>query len=84
MVIDPSHPTSVEAQEKTQAAARAAKEATTPNAPIANLKSKQDQMSYLLEATLRIERCLANLAKNLEGLERIVEDKMYNLDVKVT
>ena len=85
MVMDPSHPTSVEAQEKAQAAAaREAKEATTPDAPIANLKSKQDQMTYLLEATLRIERSLANLAKNQESLERIVEDKMYNLDVKVT
>ena len=41
-------------------------------------------MTYLLETTLRIERSLANLAKNQESLERIVEDKMYNLDVKVT
>ena len=40
-------------------------------------------MTYLLEATLRIERSLANLAKNQESLERIMEDKMYNLDVKV-
>lgn len=40
-------------------------------------------MTYLLEATLRIERSLANLAKNKESLEQIVEDKMYNLDVKV-
>ena len=72
--------------EKAQAAAaaNAAKEATAPNAPIANLESKQNQMTYLLEATLRIERSRANLAKNQESLERIVEDKMYNLDVKVT
>ena len=40
-------------------------------------------MTYLLEATLRIERSLANLAKNQQSLERIVEDKMYNVDVKV-
>ena len=82
VVMDPSHPTYVEAQEEIQAAA--AKEATTPNAPIANLKTKQDQMTYLLEATLRIERSLAYLAKNQESLGRIVEEKMYNLDVKVT
>jgi hypothetical protein len=55
VVMDPSHPTSVEAQKKARAV-----------------------------ATLRIERSLANLAKNQESLERIVEDKMYNLDVKVT
>ena len=41
-------------------------------------------MTYLLEATLRIERSPANLAKNQESLEWIVVDKMYNLDVKVT
>ena len=86
VMMDPSHPTSVEAQEKAQATAvaKAAQEAATPNAPIANLKPKNDQMTYLLEATLRIERSLANLIKNQESLERIVEDKMYNLDVKVT
>ena len=49
-----------------------------------NLKTKQDQLTYLLEATLRIEKSLANLTKNQESLERIVEDKMYSLDVKVT
>ena len=40
-------------------------------------------MACLLEATPRIEQSLANLPKNQESLERIVEDKMYNLDVKV-
>nr|XP_020189533.1 proline-rich protein 36-like [Aegilops tauschii subsp. strangulata] len=78
VVKDASHPTSAEAQEKGKAAkeAKAAKTANAPNATIVNLKSKQDQLTYLLEATLRIERSLANLAKNQESLERIVEDKM--------
>ena len=86
VVMDPSHPTSVESQEKAQAAAvaKAAKEATAPNAPIANLKSKQDQMTYLLEAPLRIERSLANISKNQESLEQIVETKIHDLDVKIT
>ena len=48
------------------------------------LKTKQDYITYLLEATLRIEKSLANLTKNQESLERIVESKMYDLDVKVT
>ena len=60
MVMDASHPTSVEAQEK----AEKAKAASAPNASIVNLKSKHDQLTYLLEATLRNEQSLASLAKN--------------------
>ena len=40
-------------------------------------------MTYLLEATLRIERSLANISKNQETLERIVETKVHDLDVKI-
>src|SRR3990170_5337233 len=43
VVMDASHPTSVEAQEKAEAA-RVAKAASAPNASIVNLKSKQDQL----------------------------------------
>ena len=79
VVMDASHPTSIEAQEKIEEG----KAANAPDASIVNLKTKQDHLTYLLEATLRIEKSLANLTKNQESLERIVEDKMYNLDVKV-
>ena len=48
------------------------------------LKTKQDQLSYLLEATLRIEKGLATLTQNQESLERIIETKFHDLDVKVT
>src|SRR3990170_4726605 len=86
VVMDASHPTSVEAQEKADnaKAAKAAKAASAPDASVVNLITKQDQLTYLLQATLRIGKSLANLTKNQESLERIVEDKMYNLDVKVT
>nr|XP_020164468.1 uncharacterized protein LOC109749946 [Aegilops tauschii subsp. strangulata] len=86
VMMDSSHPTSVEAQEEIQAAAvaKATKEASAPNAPIANLKLKNDQMTYLLEATLRIERSLANISKNKESLERVVETKINDLDVKIS
>jgi hypothetical protein len=79
VVMDPSHPTSAEAGERIRAAqaAKEAEKASAPNAPIANLKSKSDQMTYLLEATLRIEQSLANLSKNQASLERIVEAKFY-------
>ena len=48
------------------------------------LKSKQDQLGYLIQATLRIEKGLATLTQNQESLERIVETKFYDLDLKVT
>ena len=48
------------------------------------LKSKQDQLAYLIQATLRIEKGLATLTQNQESLERIVETKFYDLDLKVT
>ena len=48
------------------------------------LKSKQDQLGYLIQSTLRIEKGLATLTRNQESLERIVETKFYDLDLKVT
>ena len=59
--MDASHPILAETQEKAEAArvAKAAKAASAPNASIANLKTKQDQMTYLLEATVRIQKSLA-------------------------
>ena len=40
-------------------------------------------MTYFLEASLRINRSLANLVKNQESLERIVETNIHDLDVKL-
>ena len=48
------------------------------------LKSKQDQLGYLIASTLRIEKGLATLTQNQESLERVIEQKFYALDVKVT
>ena len=48
------------------------------------LKSKQDQLAYLIQSTLRIEKGLATLTQNQESLERIIETKFYDLDLKVT
>ena len=83
VVMDASHPTSVEAQEKREKA-KAAKTSKIPDVSAVNLKKKQDQPSYLLEVTVRIERGLATLTRNLEILERIFETKLHDLDVKVT
>jgi hypothetical protein len=86
VVMDSSHPTSAEAQAKIEVAkaTKATKEASTPSSSTDHLKTKTDQMAYLLEATQRIEQGLANLVKNQASLERIVETKFYDLDVKVT
>ena len=48
------------------------------------MKSKQYQLGYLIQSTLRIEKGLATLTKNKESLERIIETKFYDLDVKIT
>ena len=40
-------------------------------------------MTYLLEATLRNEKSLANISKNQEILERVDKAKIYDLDVKI-
>ena len=48
------------------------------------LKSKQDQLAYMIQSTLRIENGLATLTQNQESLERIIETKFYDLDLKVT
>ena len=48
------------------------------------MKSKQDQLAYLIQSTMRIEKGLATLTQNQESLERIIEQKFYDFDVKVT
>jgi hypothetical protein len=83
VVMDASHPTSVEAQKKREKA-KAAKTSKILDVSAVNLKTKQDQLSYLLEATMRIEKGLATLTQNQESLERIIETKFYDLDLKVT
>ena len=83
VVMDASHPTCADAQEKIEKA-KAAKVASAPDASVVNLKTKQDQLSYLLEATMRLEKSLATLSQNQESLERIIETKFHDLDVKDT
>ena len=86
VVMTEEDPSSVQAREKREKA-RAEKAARMPTAEEASqvfLKSKQDQLGYLIQATLRIEKGLATLTQNQESMERIVETKFYDLDLKVT
>ena len=62
----------------------AAKMPTQEEASEYFLKKKQEQLGYLIASTLRIEKGLAILTQNQESLERIMEQKFYDLDVKVT
>ena len=86
VVMDENEPFSVQAQAKREKARtkKAAKMPTIDEASQYFLKSKQDQLGYLIASTLRIEKGLATLIQNRESLERIVEQKFYDLDVKVT
>ena len=75
MVMDENEPSSAQAHEKREKAReeKAARMPTAEEASQAFLKTKQDQLGYLIQATLRIEKGLATLAQNQESLERIVE-----------
>ena len=86
VVMDEDEPSSMQAQAKREKerAEKAAKMPTTDEASQYFLKSKQDQLGYLIASTLRIEKGLATLTQNQESLERIMEQKFYDLDVKVT
>ena len=63
---------------------KAAKMPTQEEASEYFLKTKQEQLGYLIASTLRIEQSLATLTHNQQSLERIMEQKFYHLDVKVT
>ena len=84
--MDENEPSSVQAHEKRAKAKaeRVAKMPTVEEASQVFLKSKQYQLAYLIQSTLRIEKGLATLTQNQESLERIIETKFYELDLKVT
>ena len=86
VVMNEDEPSSVHVQAKREKAKveKAAKMPTMEEASQYFLKSKQDQLGYLIASTLRIEKGLATLSRNQESLERIMEQKFYDLDVKET
>ena len=86
VVMNENEPSSVQAQEKKEKARKekAAKMPTQAEASEYFLKNKQEQLGYLIASTLRTEKGLATLTQNQESLERIIEQKIYDLDVKVT
>ena len=84
--MDAEDPTSVKAQEEREKA-QAEKAAKIPSAEEVSqilLKSRQDQLSYLILATWRLEKGLATLSQHQEILKRVFETKLHDMDVKVT
>ena len=75
VVMNENEPSSAQAHEKREKARveKAAKMPTAEEASQVFLKSKQDQIGYLIASTLRIEKGLATLTQNQESLERIIE-----------
>ena len=86
VVMNEDEPSSVQAQAKKEKARKekAAKMPTQEEASEYFLKNKQEQLGYLIASSLRIEKGLATLTQNQESLERIMELKFHDLDVKVT
>ena len=86
VVMTENEPSSAQAQAKKEKARKekAAKMPTQEEASEYFLKTKQEQLGYLIAITLRIEQGLATLTQNQASLERIMEQKFYDLDVKVT
>ncbi len=86
VVMTENEPSSAQAQAKKEKARKekAAKMPTQEEASEYFLKTKQEQLGYLIASTLRIEKGLATLTQNQASLERIMEQKFYDLDVKVT
>ena len=86
VVMTENEPSSAQAYAKKEKARKekAAKMPTQEEASEYFLKTKQEQLGYLIASTLRIEQSLATLTQNQQSLERIMEQKFYDLDVKVT
>jgi hypothetical protein len=80
VVMTEDDPNSVQGEEKIAAAkeALAAKKAAEATA------KPKTTAEHLLEATQRIEQRLASIVQSQESLERIVDEKIHALDVKLT
>ena len=86
VVMTENEPSSAHAQAQKEKAKKekAARMPTQAEASDYFLKTKQEQLSYLIASTLRIEQSIATLTQNQASLERIMEQRFYDLDIKVT
>ena len=86
VVMTENEPSSAHAQAQKEKAKKekAARMPTQAEASDYFLKTKQEQLGYLIASTLRIEQSIATLTQNQASLERIMEQRFYDLDIKVT
>ncbi|KAE8816425.1 nucleolysin tiar [Hordeum vulgare] len=79
--MDPLHPTLSTALADFEAEAQAESTRAT-NTPV--LKTKSDQMTYLISTIQGMEKNINQIMLNQKSIERIVDTKFHDMDVKVT
>ncbi|KAE8771706.1 hypothetical protein D1007_56391 [Hordeum vulgare] len=81
VVMEPSNPTSATAQAELAGEAQAEAHRTSC-APV--LRSKGDQMAFLMSTIQGMEKNIKDILLKQKSLERIGETKFHDLDVKVS
>ncbi|KAE8782944.1 hypothetical protein D1007_43636 [Hordeum vulgare] len=81
-VMDDTHPSSATAREAIEATS--AEASRNAPAPPHKLKTRDEQMSFLVSAIQGMEKNISEILLNHKSLDRIVETKFHDLDVKVT
>ncbi|KAE8789589.1 nucleolysin tiar [Hordeum vulgare] len=52
--------------------------------PVAHLRTQAEQMTFLVSTVQGMEKNIQEIMQNKKSLERVVETKFHNMDVKVT
>ncbi|KAE8784313.1 hypothetical protein D1007_42132 [Hordeum vulgare] len=80
--MDDTHPSSATSREATEIAA--AETARNASAQPPQLKTKNDQMSFWVSTIQGMEKKVSEILLNQKSVERIMETKFHDLDVKVS
>ncbi|KAE8818232.1 nucleolysin tiar [Hordeum vulgare] len=52
--------------------------------PVAQLKTQDEQMTFLVSSVQGMEKNIQEILQSQKSLERVVETKVHDMDVKVT
>ncbi|KAE8809786.1 nucleolysin tiar [Hordeum vulgare] len=52
--------------------------------PVPQLRTQAEQMAFLVSTTQGMEKNIQEIMQNQKSLERVVETKFHNMDMKVT
>ncbi|KAE8786238.1 nucleolysin tiar [Hordeum vulgare] len=61
-----------------------AKAARNRPPPVPQLRTQAEQMAFLVRTVQGMEKNIQEIMQNQKSLERVVETKFYNMDMKVT